>query len=102
MNLCGNIKTMAHQSELTLGNNLIKQLVDLGYASAKVLDGNAFVLNLKVQLESFNKTSYSDKEFDGILDHLAKGNVFEKAKTIRDRLSEKLRDKNAKYAFKKN
>ena len=75
------------QSEAILENNLIKQLVDLGYASAKVMDGNALVTNLKTQLEAFNKATYSDKEFDGILNHLAKGNVFDKAKTLRDRFS---------------
>ena len=31
-------------------------------------------------------TAFSDKEFAAILNHLAKGNVFEKAKTLRDRL----------------
>ncbi len=42
------------------------------------------VSNLKPQLEAFNKNIYSDKEFDAILNHLAKGNVIEKAKTLRD------------------
>ena len=78
---------MTTQSEAILENNLIKQLVDLGYASVKVIDGNALVSNLKTQLEAFNKTNYTDKEFDAILNHLAKGNVFEKAKTLRDRFS---------------
>ncbi|MFT7056580.1 MAG: type I restriction enzyme R subunit, partial [Roseivirga sp.] len=78
---------MSHQSEAKLENNLIKQLVELGYASVKVMDGDVLVSNLKNQLEAFNKASYSDKEFDGILNHLAKGNVFEKAKTLRDRFS---------------
>jgi type I restriction enzyme R subunit len=78
---------MSHQSEAILENNLIKQLVGLGYQSVKVIDGNALVSNLKTQLEAFNEASYTDKEFDGILNHLAKGNVFEKAKTLRDRFS---------------
>jgi type I restriction enzyme R subunit len=78
---------MSHQSELKLENNLIKQLINLGYESAKVMDGAALVSNLKSQLEVFNKARYTDKEFDGILNHLAKGNVFEKAKTLRDRFS---------------
>lgn len=78
---------MSHQSEALLENNLIQQLVGLGYASVKIPDGNALVANLKNQLESFNQTTYSDKEFDGILNHLAKGNVFQKAKTLRDRFS---------------
>ena len=46
---------MSHQSEAILENNLIKQLVELGYASAKVMDGDALVSNLKSQLEVFNK-----------------------------------------------
>lgn len=78
---------MTTQSEAILENNLIQQLVGLGYVSVKVMDGNALVSNLKLQLESFNKANYTDKEFDGILNHLAKGNVFEKAKTLRDRFS---------------
>ena len=78
---------MAAQSEAILENNLIKQLIGLGYVSAKVMDGDALVDNLKAQLEAFNKATYSDKEFDGILNHLAKGNVFQKAKTLRDRFS---------------
>jgi type I restriction enzyme R subunit len=78
---------MTTQSEAILENNLIKQLVGLGYKSVEVMDGGALVSNLKSQLEAFNKASYTDKEFDGILNHLAKGNVFEKAKTLRDRFS---------------
>ncbi|MFT4806383.1 MAG: type I restriction enzyme R subunit [Psychroserpens sp.] len=69
---------MSHQSEAILENDLIKQLIGLGYASSKVMDGDALVSNLKTQLEAFNTASYTDKAFDGILNHLAKGNVFEK------------------------
>jgi type I restriction enzyme, R subunit len=76
---------MSHQSEAILENNLIKQLVGLGYESVKIHDGDDFVSNLKAQLEAFNKTTFTAKEFDAILNHLAKGNVFEKAKTLRDR-----------------
>lgn len=73
------------QSEALLEKNLIQQLVGLGYASVKIYDGNAFLSNLKTQIESFNKTTFTTKEFDAILNHLAKGNVFEKSKTLRDR-----------------
>lgn len=78
---------MTTQSEALLENNLIHQLVGLGYSAVKMPDGNALVSNLKSQLEAFNKASYTHKEFDAILNHLAKGNVFEKAKTLRDRFS---------------
>ena len=76
---------MSHQSEAILENNLIKQLQSLGYTLVKIQDGNALVANLKSQLEVFNQTTFSVKEFDAILNYLAKGNVFEKAKALRDR-----------------
>jgi type I restriction enzyme, R subunit len=50
---------MVAQSEAILENNLIKQLVGLGYESVKIHDGDAFVSNLKAQLESFNKTTFT-------------------------------------------
>lgn len=78
---------MTKQSELQLENNLITQLVGLGYQNVTITDGDALVSNLKTQLEAFNKTSFSTKEFDTILNHLAKGNVFEKAETLRDRFN---------------
>jgi type I restriction enzyme R subunit len=34
---------MNHQSEAILENNLIKQLIGLGYASAKIMEGAALV-----------------------------------------------------------
>jgi type I restriction enzyme R subunit len=76
---------MSHQSEAILENNLIKQLRGLEYASVKIQDGAALVSNLQSQLALFNETTFTAKEFDAILNHLAKGNVFEKAKTLRDR-----------------
>ena len=76
---------MSHQSEAVLENNLIKQLRNLSYASVKIQDGDALVSNLQSQLEVFNETTFTVKEFEAIINHLAKGNVFEKAKTLRDR-----------------
>lgn len=76
---------MSHQSEAILENNLISQLVGLGYESVKIYDGDALMSNLKSQLEKFNQTTFTTKEFDAIVNHLAKGTVFEKAKTLRDR-----------------
>jgi len=76
---------MSAQSEAILENNLIRQLIELGYAPVQIQDGDRLIDNLKEQLEAFNKTKFTAKEFDAILNHLAKGNVFEKAKTLRDR-----------------
>jgi type I restriction enzyme R subunit len=59
----------------------------MGYENVTIPDGDALVSNLKSQLEQFNKTLFTTKEFETILNHLAKGNVFEKAKTLRDRFN---------------
>jgi len=76
---------MPSQPEAILEDNLVKQLKDLRYAYAHINDEDGIRTNLKSQLEQFNQTEFSDKEFAAILNHLAKGNVFEKAKTLRDR-----------------
>ena len=78
---------MTKQSEATLENELINQLIRLGYESVNVMDIDTLLANLQNRLEAFNNTSYSKKEFDGILNHLEKGNVFAKAKSLRDRFS---------------
>ena len=76
---------MTTQSEAILEQNLITQLVGLGYTSVKITDSNALLTNLKQQLQRFNNLVISDKEFETVLNHLAKGNVFDKAKTLRGR-----------------
>ena len=88
---------MSHQSEAILETNLIRQLVALGYEPVKIHDGTAFVSNLKAQLESFNNTTFTAKEFDAIMNYLAKGNVFDKAKTLRDRYQLNKEDGNSFY-----
>ena len=76
---------MNHQSEAQLEEQLIQQLDGLGYSRVQIHSEQAVLDNLQFQLGVFNKTTFSDREFDIILNHLAKGNVFEKAKTLRDR-----------------
>ncbi len=76
---------MNTQSEAILENDLVRQLDGLGYETVAILDEEALLDNLKVQLEVFNRTRFSDREFGAICNHLSKGNVFEKAKTLRDR-----------------
>lgn len=75
------------QSEATIENTLIQQLAGMGYQFVAVHDGDVLLSNLKQQLELFNQTKFTAKEFDSILNHLAKGTVFEKAKTLRDRFN---------------
>jgi len=76
---------MTTQSEAILENNLVKQLTGLGYEYVQIHDEEGILANLKSRLETFNNTTFSEKEFGAILNHLSKGNVFEKAKTLRDR-----------------
>ena len=78
---------MSLQSEALLESNLIKQLNGLGYASVNIKDSEGLLSNLKEQLELFNATTFTAKEFDAIVNHLAKGNEFAKAKTLRDRFA---------------
>ncbi len=77
---------MTTQSEAILEEDLIKQLVSLGYERVKITDSLQLESNLKKQLEKFNNCQLTDKEFANIIIHLSKGSVFEKAHTLRDRL----------------
>ena len=83
--------------EIVVENNLITQLQTLGYEGVTITDGDGLVGNLKSQLERFNKTSFTDKDFTKILNHLEKGNVFEKAKTVRDRFALSKEDGEVEY-----
>ena len=76
---------MATQSEQALENQLIKQLESLEYERVSVMSENDLLANLKRQLEKHNKTTFSEIEFKRITNHLNKGNVFDKAKILRDK-----------------
>jgi type I restriction enzyme R subunit len=75
---------MTTEPEYILEENLIKQLQDLGYSKVIIKDESDLIQNLKSQLEKHNKTSLSDNEFKQVLNQLSKGNIYEKAKTLRD------------------
>jgi type I restriction enzyme R subunit len=77
---------MTTQPEQTLENNLIAQLENLGFDRVQIADEEALIINLKKQLERHNRTLLSELEFRQILNKLAKGNIFAKAKTLRDKV----------------
>ncbi len=82
---------MATQSEQALEENLLSQLISLNYKRVVIPDETALLANLKTQLETHNKTaladtSFTDAEFAVVLNHLNKGNVFERAGILRDKL----------------
>jgi type I restriction enzyme R subunit len=77
---------MTTQPEQALEDNLVKQLIDLGYEYVQIRDERDLLTNLKAQLEKHNKVEISESGFEQILNHLNKGNVFDRAKILRDKV----------------
>lgn len=77
---------MTTQPEQILENNLVAQLQKLGYKKVVIKNESDLLDNLKNQLEIHNKTRISDGDFNQILNYINKGNVFERAKILRDRV----------------
>ncbi len=78
---------MTYQSEAALEEQLINQLSGQGYERVTINNGTDLLLNLKKQLEKHNDVTLTDKEFEQVLHHLNRGNVFDRAKILRDRMS---------------
>lgn len=76
---------MSSQPEYILEQKLVEQLQNLGHKKVTIKNEKDLIQNLKKQLEAHNKTTFSDKEFEKILNHLSKGNIFEKAGILRGR-----------------
>ncbi|WP_299836035.1 type I restriction endonuclease subunit R [uncultured Tenacibaculum sp.] len=76
---------MSTQSEQVLENQLLEQLSNIGYAKVSIPDEASLLTNLKTQLEKHNNITFTDKEFERVLNTLSKGSVFEKAKTLREK-----------------
>lgn len=79
-------KKMTSQPEQTLENNLVDQLEKLGYKRVLIKVESDLLQNLKSQLEVHNKVTLSPNDFTQILNFINKGNVFERAKILRDRI----------------
>ncbi|MFL0125316.1 type I restriction endonuclease subunit R [Tenacibaculum maritimum] len=88
---------MTKESEYILEENLVKQLQELGYSKVVIKDENDLISNLKLQLEKHNNCILSKDEFKQILNALSKGNIYEKAKTLRDRITFTKDDGSAGY-----
>ena len=74
------------QSEAELEQQLIERLTTLGYEPVTIRNAEDLKANLKTQLEKHNHIKPSDTEFKTILNHLDKGNVFDRAKRLRDKM----------------
>ena len=88
---------MSSQPEYILEQKLVEQLQQLGHKPVRICNEADLIINLKTQLEIHNKKQFSNKEFEKILNHLAKGNVFEKAKILRDRFQFTKDDGNSEW-----
>lgn len=73
------------QSEYILEENLVKQLTTLGYEPVTLRHEADLLANLKQQLEKHNGVQLTEGEFSKVLNHLNKGNSFDRAKILRDR-----------------
>jgi type I restriction enzyme R subunit len=79
------------QSEQELEQNLCDRLVAMGYEPVNISNADQLKANLKTQLEKhnhviLNNEKLSDEEFRKVLNHLDKGNIFERSKTLRDKM----------------
>ncbi|MGI9360095.1 MAG: type I restriction endonuclease subunit R [Parasphingorhabdus sp.] len=73
------------QTEAQLEEKLVHRLTGLGYDRVTIRNSDDLFANLKQQLEKHNKITLSPAEFERVLNHLDKGNVFDRAHTLRDR-----------------
>ena len=81
---------MSVEPEQVLEDRMVDNLVDLGYEHITIENEQKFQFNLKLQIENLNSIELTDSEFEKILIHLEGGNVFRKAKTLRERFRIKL------------
>ena len=86
---------VSYQSERILEDNLITQLKGLQYEVVDIPDEQALLQNLKTEIGKHNGITLSDGEFTKILAHLNRGNIFERAGTLRDKYL-LIRDDNTK------
>ena len=77
---------MITQSEHALEIGLIQQLGTLEFEKIQIDDEKDLIANLKRQLEKHNKIRLSDSEFKQVLNKLNRGNIFERARILRDKV----------------
>ena len=81
------VRQTEYQSEADLENALIKQLKNQGYEYLNAKTPNELILNLRVQLEKLNNYTFSDKEWNQILNNYLvnpKESIVEKTRKIQE------------------
>jgi type I restriction enzyme, R subunit len=74
------------QPESALENQLIAALSNQGYERITITSEKELIANLKTKIEKHNNIVLTDKEFVQVLNHLNKGNVWDRAKILRDKM----------------
>ena len=90
---------MSTQSEAQLEKDFIRGLNNLGYESFSIADEFDLLHNLKVKLERLNSITFSNSEFQRILNILGKGNVFERSELLREKKHHIVNDKDKSVYF---
>jgi len=79
------------QTEAELEEELLGRLHSNGYERIIIKDEDALKGNLRRQIDIHNKgkliTPLTDSEFDRVLHHLNKGNIFDRAHTLREKMA---------------
>jgi len=77
---------MPKQPEHILEEQLVDLLQSMGYEFVAIANEADMLSNLKKQLEKHNTITFTNKEFERVINILAKGSPFDKAKTLRQKL----------------
>lgn len=75
------------QPEHILEKNLVKQLRGMGYQPVQIAGEHEMLMNLQEELGKHNNIQFSPKEFIQVLTHLNRGNVFDRAHILRDKMA---------------
>ncbi|ULQ55460.1 type I restriction endonuclease subunit R [Flavihumibacter rivuli] len=89
--------TIATQPEAILEANLVNQLQGMGYRAVQIRHEADMLANLQAELEEHNKIKLSTKEFLQVLNHLNRGNVFDRAQILRDKMALQREDGTTTY-----
>lgn len=100
----------SYQSETQMEENLIKDLISLGYEKIEIKDTKELYLNLRIQIQNLNNTTFTDSEWERFLSEYLDtptDTLIEKTRKIQDNHIYDFKDdnnnlKNIKIIDKKN